>query len=39
MAADGAGHAPDEQTARKVTIAQLHIEKPWRNRLLAIRET
>ena len=32
-------HAPDEETARKVAIAQLHIEKPWRNRLIAILKT
>ncbi len=31
-------YAPDEETALKVAVAQLHIEKPWRNRLLAIRE-
>jgi hypothetical protein len=32
-------YAPDEETALKLAIAQFHIEKPWRNRLLALRET
>jgi hypothetical protein len=32
-------YAPDQDTALKVAIAQLHMEKPWRNRLVAIRET
>jgi hypothetical protein len=32
-------YAPDEETVLKVAIAQLHIEKLWRNRLMAIRET
>jgi hypothetical protein len=32
-------YAPDEERALKLAIVQLHIEKPWRNRLLAIRET
>ncbi len=32
-------YAPDEDTAIKLAIVQLHIEKSWRNRLMAIRET
>jgi hypothetical protein len=31
-------YAPDEETALKNAIALFGIEKPWRNRLLAIRE-
>jgi hypothetical protein len=32
-------YAPDEETALKLAISQLHIEKPWRNRLIAILKT
>jgi hypothetical protein len=32
-------YAPDEETAVKLAIAQFDIEKSWRNRLMAIRET
>jgi hypothetical protein len=32
-------YAPDEETALKLAIAQFDIEKSWRNRLMAIRET
>ena len=32
-------YAPDEDTAIKRAIVQLHVEKAWRNRLMAIRET
>jgi hypothetical protein len=31
-------YAPDEDMALKNAIAQFGIEKPWRDRLLAIRE-
>jgi hypothetical protein len=32
-------YAPDEETALKLAVAQFHIEKAWRNWLLALRET
>ncbi len=32
-------YAPDEETALRLAIAQFDVQKPWRNRLLAIRET
>ena len=32
-------YAPDEETALKRAIAQFDVQRPWRNRLLAIRES